>query len=122
MAGFAGAVDSGSFDIGTASAVVNPQVSNEVIVTLTGIPDNKRVLVSLLAVNGNINVSAAVGFLLGDVNGSRSVNSSDISGIKARSGQIVDGSNFRFDVNVTGTINSSDISAVKARSGLMLPP
>ena len=79
------------------------------------------VQVSLLAVNGNINVSASVGFLLGDVNGSRSVNSSDISGIKARSGQIVDGSNFRFDVNVTGTINSSDISIGKARSGSMLP-
>ena len=120
--GFAGAVDSGLFDIGTASAVINSLASNEVVVTLTGIPENKRVLVSLLAVNGNINVSAAVGFLLGDVNGSRSVNSSDISGIKARSGQTADASNFRFDVNVSGTINSSDISAVKARSGLMLPP
>ena len=50
------------------------------------------------------------------------VNSSDISGVKARSGQATTASNFKFDVNASGAINSSDISAVKARSGLTLSP
>ena len=64
--------------------------------------------------------SVSLGFLIGDVNNTRSVNSSDISGVKARSGQGTTIGNFRFDVNATGAINSSDISAVKARSGVTL--
>ena len=63
-----------------------------------------------------------MGFLVGDVNNTRSVNSSDISAVKARSGQTTSALNFMFDVNASGAINSSDISAVKARSGLVLPP
>ncbi len=123
LPGFPGAVDSALFDIGSASAVVNPLANNEVIVSLTGIPDNKRVKVTLTNVN-NIAVpfAASIGFMLGDVNGTRSINASDISAVKARSGQTTDASNYRFDINVSGTVNSSDISAVKARSGLTLPP
>ena len=121
--GFAGAVDSALFDIGSASAAVNPLASNEVIVTLTGVPDNRRVTVSLANTNGIVTpFTASVGFLVGDVNGTRSVNSSDISGVKARSGQAAGALNFKFDVNVSGSINSSDISAVKGRSGLALAP
>ena len=123
LTGMAGAVDSALVDIGTASAAVNPLAGNEVIVTVTGIPDNRRVTVSLTNVNGvAIPFTASLGFLVGDVNGARSVNSSDISGVKARSGQNTDALNFRFDVNASGAINSSDISAVKARSGLVLAP
>ena len=86
--GFPGAVDSGLFDTGSTSAVVNPLANNEVIVSLTGIPDNKRVKVTLTNVN-NIAVpfAASIGFMLGDVNGTRNINSSDISAVKARSGQ-----------------------------------
>lgn len=104
--------------VGTATFVI---AGNDVVVTLTGVPDNQRVAIALSNVNApGINVSAAIGFLEGDVNGSHSVNSSDISGVKARSGQAVTASNFMFDVNASGDINSSDISAVKARSGLMM--
>ena len=65
--------------------------------------------------------TAAVGFLVGDVNASRSVNATDISGVKARSGQITDSGNFRFDLNASGGINATDISAAKARAGLVMP-
>ena len=93
-----------------------------VTVTIPALADNTRVTVSLTGVNGDMRIfSASLGFLVGDVNGSRSVNSSDISGVKARSGQIANAANFRFDVNASGAINSSDISIVKARSGLVLP-
>ena len=78
--------------------------------------------ISLAGVNDALNVSASIGFLVGDVNGTGSVNSSDISAVKTRSGQVTNASNFRFDVNATGAINSSDISAVRARSRQTLVP
>ena len=101
---------------GTVSAI-----GSEITVTLPTVPDNSRVLITLTGVNGTIDATAAVGFLVGDVNNTRSVNSSDISGVKARSGQSTTALNFKFDVNASGAINSSDISAIKARSGLVLP-
>ena len=105
--------------VGAASATAT---GNEVIVTLTGIPDNRRVTVSLTGINGGAaSAQASVGFAVGDANNTQSVNASDISGVKARSGQTTSASNFRFDANISGAINASDISAVKARSGLVLP-
>jgi predicted extracellular nuclease len=117
-AGTAAVVDTTSASAGSASAV---QVGNDVVVTLTGVTDNQRVLVTLAGVNGTGNFEAAIGFLIGDVNNSRAVNATDIAGIKARSGQTTDASNFRFDLNASGGINATDIAAVKARSGLVLP-
>ena len=98
------------------------QLGNEVIVSLTAIADNKRVTVSVPMVNGiAINASASIGFLVGDIDGSRSVNATDLSNLKARAGQMTTAANFRFDLNASGAINSADISAVKARAG-GLPP
>ena len=111
--------------VGSVSAAItgasNTPANNEVSVMLTGVPDNKRVTISLAQVNGVLDVAASMGFLVGDVNNTRSVNSTDISNVKARSGRSAASTLFVFDVNASGTINSSDISAVKARSGLTLP-
>ena len=114
------AVDSGGAPIGAVSAAA---VGNEVTVTLTGLPENRRVTVSLADVNGaGVNVAASLGYLVGDVSNSRAVNSSDISGVKARLNQVTTAANFRFDLNASGAISSSDIATVKSRSGLVLPP
>ena len=94
---------------------------DEVTVSLSGIKDLTRLTIRVNDVNGKLDVAASMGFLFGDANNSRSVNSSDISGVKTKSGQSANLLNFRFDVNASGAINSSDISAVKARSGLVLP-
>ena len=111
--------------VGTVSAAItgatNTPVNNEVSVTLTGIPENKRVSIALAQVNGSLDVPAvSMGFLVGDVNNTRSANSSDISSVKARSGQSTVAATYLFDLNASGAVNSSDISAVKARSGLTL--
>ena len=59
--------------------------------------------------------------LLGDTTGNGSVNSLDVSQVKAQSGQTPTNSNFRTDVNVNGSINASDVALVKSSSGASLP-
>lgn len=113
---------SGTASVTPAGAAVTASSGNEVSVNLTGVPDNQRISITLAEVNGAVSPPpVSIGFLVGDVNNTRSVNSSDISGVKARSGQSASAANFKFDLNASGAVNSSDISAVKARSGLMLP-
>ncbi len=60
-------------------------------------------------------------FLIGDVNGSGTVNSSDIGGTKAQVGNFVSAENFRADINVNGPINASDVGQVKANAGRVVP-
>ena len=104
----------------TSGSTTAVSAGQEVLVTLTGVADNSRATISLSGVNGAANATVSLGFLVGDTNSSRSVNSSDISAVKAHAGEATTAANFRFDVNTSGSINSSDISAVKARSGLVL--
>ena len=116
--GTAACVDAASAPVGSVSAAA---VGSTVEVTLTGVPDAKRVTVSLTNVNGTYNTSASLGFLLGDVNNNYKVTSSDILMITGRVGQALSVSNFQFDVNLTGAISSSDATTAKAQSGQLLP-
>ena len=112
-------VGSSGMPIGTATITSS---GNNVLVTLTNIPDRSRATITLSGVNGAVNVSASLGFLIGDVNGSGTVEAIDISAVKARSGQATDATNFKYDVFPTGAINSVDILVVKARLGRSLLP
>jgi hypothetical protein len=78
---------------------------------LSGVSDGTNV--------GDINVPMSV--LLGDTNGNGSVNASDISQTKSRTGLAVDATNFRSDVTINNSINASDVSLVKSKSGTALP-
>ena len=112
-------LDANMFPVGSAIPSYN---ANELIVTLTGVPDNKRVTVTATGVNGAVNASVSIGFLVGDFNSNGHVNASDVSAMKTRVSQPVNiGNNYLFDVNATGVINNADVSAVKARSGLVIP-
>ena len=114
----AAVVDENGVPVGTTTVTV---AGNDVVVTIAAVPDNKRVRVLLTNVNGAADFSTSLGFLVGDVNSSRAVSTSDIPQLKARSAQVVDATNFRFDLNTTGAIGSAEISAVKARAGNSLP-
>ena len=110
-------VNASGTPVGSAAASFS---GNEVRVALSGIPANQRVQVRLAGVNGTINVSASMGFLVGDVDGSASVTASDILRVKGWSGLPTTASNFLYDVDLSSGINSLDIDAVKARAGLSL--
>ena len=114
----------GSVVSGTSGIGPNP---NQYTANLTGVTCIDYVTVTL----NNVNDSAGnhsdtvpgpeMGVLVGDTTGNGSVNASDISQTKSKSGLAVDSTNFRTDVTVNGSINSSDISTVKSKSGTALP-
>ena len=109
----AGSVSSSSGG-GTATVTVN----------MTGVINAQLITVTLTNVqSGSVSgdVSVPMGVLFGDTNGNGSVNSTDVSQTKLRSGQGVDATNFRTDVNVTNSINATDVSVVKLRVGTALP-
>ncbi len=107
-----------------ATAAVSATLNNEVVVTFPTLGNNKRLLISLNNVDGvGLNVSATVGFQIGDVNQSGSVTAQDVSSVKARAGQSAANTTFHFDLNTSGLITAADIAAVKSRtSGSILPP
>ncbi len=107
---------------GNALGNASPQVSgtNFVAVTLTSIPDARRITVMLNGVNGSLNTSVSLAFLVGDLNNTLSVDAVDLSSVKARAGQAVNASNFKYDVNTSGSINAADIAVVKSRVGTSL--
>jgi hypothetical protein len=107
----------------TTSGVASAPVfqGNNAVVTLTGVTDLTRVQVNLPGVNGSaVSAAANVGFVLGDVNGSRGVTGSDVSIVKSKSGQTTDATNFKMDLNASGGVTGSDVSIVKSRSGQLL--
>lgn len=95
---------------------------SEVLVPLSGIPNNTRTTVSVSAVNGSTNATVSVGFLAGDVDSDGTVSASDVSAVKARSGLAATAVTAAFDVNGSGSVNAVDISAVKANLGQTIPP
>ncbi len=109
-------------DESSAFVTATPTMAgNEVIVLLANLANNKRVAISLPTVNGiTLNAVASIGFLVGDVNGTRAVDALDIGNAKSRSGQLTRDANFRHDINASGAVNAADIAALKTRSGTSL--
>ncbi len=119
--GTATVTDQNNQSPGTVAGVGIGVNSNEVVVTLTGIPDKKRATFTLSNVNGNTPAQVSLGFMIGDVSGNKVVNASDIAAIKARLSLPIDATTFRYDLNLSNTVTAADVSVVKARSGTVLP-
>jgi len=113
-------LDQGTTPIGSATAVASGPM---VTVTITGIPDKKRVRVRLDNVNGGAaSFGVSIGFLEGDVVASYAVDSADVAAVKARSGAEFSLTNAIYDIDLSGTISASDILRVKGRTENVLPP
>lgn len=118
--GTATCVDASGSNVGTISSLTASE--NEVTVNLTGIGDNRRVTVALANVNGSgISASASLGFLVGDVNGTKTVTAADLLRIKGRQERAFDSHDFQYDLDLSGDISSADLQLAKERSGLSLP-
>ncbi|HYK51870.1 MAG TPA: autotransporter-associated beta strand repeat-containing protein [Terriglobales bacterium] len=98
--------------------------TSEVTVNLTGVSNAQIISVGLFDLNDGTettNLVIPMGILIGDVDGNRVVNASDVVRAKLQLGQPVTGSNFRTDVIPNGVINASDVFQVKFRLGTSLP-
>jgi len=98
--------------------VVNLKAGNcnaqDVIITLTNVTDDQS--------NTLPSASATMGLLLGDVDGDRTVTTTDFNQTKADNGQVTDETNFREDVNLSGNIDKKDARLVRQQIGTFLPP
>jgi hypothetical protein len=119
---FSEAVNVGGVAITGGNGTVSSATLNEaeLTVNLTGVTDQQILTINAANVNNgttSISPSLSVGFLVGDTNGDRVVNGGDAIQTRSRSGQAVDGTNFRSDVNTDGNINGGDSIIVRGRSG-----
>ncbi len=82
-------------------------------VTLTGVTDTSSQVLPPTSVSANM--------LIGDANGDKAVNNTDVSLTTGQVGMAVTGSNFREDMKVSGTITSADVRLAKSARGHTLP-
>jgi hypothetical protein len=122
-----GVVNGNEFAIMNATYSSASISGNTVTLNLTNVVNQSVVSVSI---NGITSISGTtlmgdsdieVRALVGDTNGSTSVNATDISQAKSKVGNIVSGSNFWHDVTVDGNLNTSDVLLVKFKSGTNVP-
>ena len=127
VASFASAVTAAGASVTAGTGTVSMASGNGtniLTINLTGVTNAQTITVTLMNVSagsGSGNIAISMGVLVGDSSGNASVNASDVSQTKLRSGQATTSANFRSDVVASGTINASDVSLVKLRSGTSLP-
>jgi CSLREA domain-containing protein len=104
-----------------SSASVN---AAQVTVNLSDVSNAQTISLSLHNVSDGVNTNDVIvpmGVLLGDVNSSRKVNSTDVSVTQSKVGEALSNANFREDVNLDGAIKSTDVSTVQSKVGTSLP-
>jgi hypothetical protein len=112
---------------GTGSISGSPTFSgNTMTVNLTGVTDVQKITVTLIGVTDAFSqvlpsTPASMNVLIGDVNGNKTVNASDVGLVKSQVGQAVAGSNFREDVNADGSLTATDVALTKSRVGDGVP-
>jgi hypothetical protein len=111
---------------GAGSAQPPSFLGTTMTVPLTDVADIQKITLTLSGVMNSLgqvlpDTAVSMNILLGDTNGNRSVNATDIGQAKVQSGVPVSGTNFRTDVTPNGAINATDIGQVKAASGHTVP-
>ena len=122
-------VDGASVTSGMGSVSSNNIDSNDAhnyIVNLTGVINAQVIIVSLSNVTdsaGNFSntVSGQMGVLVGDVDGSGRVDSTDVFQVRQQSLQNTNSSNFRMDVDASGRIDSTDVFITRQSTLSSLP-
>ena len=122
-------IDQATVSCGSVSSrSVDPSDPRKYIVNMTGVACNAQdVGITLSGVHDTLggtlaNTAVTIGLLRGDTNNDRVVNTGDALQSRNRSGQVMDGTNFRSDVNTDSFLNSGDTIIVRAASGTAIGP
>jgi len=123
---FGGPVTFSSARVSTGTGTVSSTSTsgNQVFVNLTGVSNAQTIQVTFLAVNdgtATTNLTIPMSVLLGDVNGSRDVDSADVFLVRQQTLHSVTTSNFREDINASGDIDSADVFLVRQQTLTSLP-
>jgi len=99
---------------------------HEYVVNLTGVTNAQRLTLTLMGVtdtvgNNTPSVSATMGVLLGDVNGTGIVDGNDVATVQSQTRQPITGTTFRDDVNASGIIDGNDVSMTQGQTRTSLP-
>jgi hypothetical protein len=125
LTGVGGAsVTSGTGTVGSRN--IDSNDAHSYIVNLTGVTNAQYVSVTLANVidsqgNGSNAISATMGVLLGDVNASGRVDSTDVFQVRQQTLQNANSSNFRMDVDLSGRIDSTDVFITRQQTLTGLP-
>lgn len=117
-------ITAGSGTIGTGGVSNGGMVSvngSNVTIPLTNVANAQTLNVTLNAVNRSGNVMIPMSVLVGDANGNRAVNATDVALTKSQSGNAVNAANFRSDLRANGAINATDTGLAKSNVGTGLP-
>ena len=111
---------------GTGTAGVPVFSGTTMTVPLTGVTDVQTLTVTLTDVTDASSqvlpdTSISANMLIGDVNGDKVVNTTDLNLTRDQVGLPVTSANFREDVRVNGAINSGDVRSVREARGHRLP-
>ena len=121
--------DGASITSGTGSVTtsnIDSTDAHNYIVNLTGVTNAQVLKVGLTNVSDSAGdfspaVSAQLGVLLGDVDGSARVDAADVSAVRQQTLQPVTSANFREDINASGRIDAADVSVVRQQTLTSLP-
>jgi hypothetical protein len=121
---FDATVTSGDVSVVTGTATAgSPSFSDKtMVVPLSGVANAQVVTLRLENINGDNQPHGDVsfGFLIGDADSNRTVDSGDITALQDAYGHPVDGSNFRADFHPDGRINRKDRSELRSHFGTSL--
>jgi hypothetical protein len=122
-------VGGASITAGTGSVSHSNIDSNDAhnyIVNLTGVTNAQTITVSLTNVTDSVGdfssaLSVPMGVLLGDVDASGRVDSTDVFQVRQQTLQNANSSNFRMDIDGSGRIDSTDVFIVRQKTLTALP-
>jgi hypothetical protein len=109
---------------GTGMVSTSLASGNQIFVNLTGVANAQRLAITLSAVNDGTNVedvSVPMAVLLGDVDASGRVDSTDVFQVRQQTLQNANSSNFRADLDESGRIDSTDVFLARQQTLTSLP-
>ncbi|HXX42937.1 MAG TPA: hypothetical protein VEI58_11820 [Chthoniobacterales bacterium] len=114
-------VTSGSVTVTSGTATVGAITfsGNEMRAALTGVTDVQTVVLHTSNINGDGQAHGDVSFsfLIGDIDGDRTVGTTDKNSLSANKGLPVTGANFRNDLNLSGVVDKPDQALFNANKG-----